>query len=327
MGVQIQNKGLKEIIAYTIFPLVFGGGLYVSYIMLYKLNLPEHYTAIVTILSFLIIGIMEYVSPYRSDWNISKKDVAADVLYVIIYQTYNAIERVVAPVMGVYALRFFPVNTNQLWPSQWHVFFQVILAIHIVEFFQYWLHRWGHKVPLLWRLHAVHHSPERLWFANAPRFHVIEIFYNMLFSTALLYMLGADTKVISLVVVFISIHGLFQHCNIYFKIGIFNYFFSQAELHRWHHSRLIEESDTNFGNNVIFWDILFGTFYWPKERQIATIGLVGTDYPTNYIGQFLAPFRKDFIDKPKDFKGNEAYYEGLIKADNKRLSEQLGINN
>jgi sterol desaturase/sphingolipid hydroxylase (fatty acid hydroxylase superfamily) len=327
MDLQIKNKAIREILAWIIYPIVFGGGLYVSYYMLYVANLPEEYTAVVAVIAFVIIGIMEHVSPYRVGWNIPQGDVVTDVFYVIIYQVYNSIERIFAPAMGVYALRFLPQQTSNLWPHQWSVFFQVILAIHIVEFFQYWLHRWGHKVPLLWRLHAVHHSPERLWFANAPRFHIIEIFYNMIFSTALLYILGADSKIISLVVVFISIHGLFQHCNIYFKIGIFNYFFSQAELHRWHHSRLIEESDTNFGNNVIFWDILFGTFFWPKEREIATIGLVGTDYPKGYKDQLLAPFHKDFIDKPKDFKGREAYYEDLIKQENKRVSKELGINN
>lgn len=314
-------------LAWTIFPIVFGGGLFIAYYLLYIKEFPIQSVIIITASAFVIIGIMERVNPYRADWNKPKQDVKTDIIYVIVYQLYNAIESVFSPALALFLVHYLPLNSTNIWPQHWNVFFQVILAVHIVEFFQYWLHRWGHKVPLLWRLHAVHHSPERLWFANAPRFHIIETFYNMLFSTGILYFLGANPKVISLVVVFIALHGLFQHANIYFKISILNYFFSQAELHRWHHSRLIEESDTNFGNNVIFWDLLFGTFYWPKDREIATIGLVGTDYPKSFKGQFFAPFHKDFIDKPKDFKGRESYYENLIKEENKRVSKELGIKN
>jgi sterol desaturase/sphingolipid hydroxylase (fatty acid hydroxylase superfamily) len=66
-----------------------------------------------------------------------------------------------------------------------------------------------------------------------------------------------------------------------------------AELHRWHHSLDIEEANRNYGNNILFWDIVFGTVYWPKDRDAsATIGNNIPDYPKGYLGQLMAPFRR-----------------------------------
>ncbi len=313
-------------IAWTLYPLVFGGSLSVLYYLLYVQQMPIDTITFVILPVAAIVLIMEHISPYRKDWNKPKGDLATDIIYLVLYQFFGVIERAVIPLLALYIITLLPAITS-FWPHNWPVVIQVILAVHIYDFFGYWLHRLGHKIPLLWRLHAVHHSPERLWFGNAPRFHIIEIAYGYLISSTSLYLLGADEKVVSLVTMWVIAHGLFQHANIYFKIGVLNYFFSQAELHRWHHSRLINESDTNFGNNVILWDLIFGSFYYPKEREIATIGLVGENYPRSFWGQLLAPFRKGYVDKPDDFKGNEQYYENKIRDENKRISAELGIKN
>jgi sterol desaturase/sphingolipid hydroxylase (fatty acid hydroxylase superfamily) len=65
-----------------------------------------------------------------------------------------------------------------------------------------------------------------------------------------------------------------------------------AELHRWHHSRLLEESNTNFGQNLIVWDIVFGTRFLPKDRDPPSdIGIAGLPaFPMDYWGQLMSPF-------------------------------------
>ena len=85
-----------------------------------------------------------------------------------------------------------------------------------------------------------------------------------------------------------------------------------AELHRFHHSKIIGESNKNYGNNLIFWDIVFGTFFYPKEKEVNTIGLYNPAYPKDYLGQLKAPFQGD-IDKPADFYEREEYYHNLVK--------------
>ena len=59
--------------------------------------------------------------------------------------------------------------------------------------------------------------------------------------------------------VWVSVHGLFQHCNVRLRLGPLNYIFSMCELHRWHHSLKLEEANSNYGNNILFWDLVFDT--------------------------------------------------------------------
>lgn len=97
---------------------------------------------------------------------------------------------------------------------------------------------------------------------------------------------------------FNSIHGLFQHSNVNVRLGPLNYIFSMSELHRWHHSKVIAESDTNFGNNLIVWDLVFGTWFLPKGRSVGPIGLLADDYPKHFSAQMVAPFASRDISKP-----------------------------
>ena len=168
----------------------------------------------------------------------------------------------------------------------------------IAEFGRYWIHFAAHKLPWLWRLHAIHHSPNRLYFLNAGRFHPLEKILFQLPEVVPFILLGTNIETITLYFVFNSIHGLFQHSNIRVRLGWLNYVFSMTELHRWHHSKRIEESDRNFGNNLILWDLVFDTFHYPKGFEVDDIGVLNTEYPKNYWDQIRAPFNKDDISKP-----------------------------
>ena len=76
-------------------------------------------------------------------------------------------------------------------------------------------------------------------------------------------------------------------------LGPLNYLFSMAELHRWHHAKNLRESNTNYGSNLIVWDLVFGTFFWPRDREPPEqIGIPGLPaFPADYWGQLASPFR------------------------------------
>jgi len=63
-------------------------------------------------------------------------------------------------------------------------------------------------------------------------------------------------------------------------------------LHRWHHSMIIKESNKNFGNNLIVWDLLFGTWHLPKAKKVEQLGLINRNYPLGLIEQLKSPFIK-----------------------------------
>ena len=83
----------------------------------------------------------------------------------------------------------------------------------------------------------------------------------------MLLAVGCPFEVLFLFLLVSGVHGFFQHANLPLRCGPLNYFFSMAELHRWHHSKNIEEANHNYGQNVIIWDLVFGTFYLPKDRE------------------------------------------------------------
>ena len=185
-----------------------------------------------------------------------------------------------------------------LWPRSWPLLAQLPLAWVLVELFAYWPHRWLHEVPWLWRLHATHHSAERLYWLNATRAHPLEHVFRGCIGALPLAVVGATPELIALSVLCDGVIGLFQHANIDFRLGPLNYVFSAAPVHRWHHSRARFEADHNYGDSFIFWDLVFGTYYNPAQREVDELGVDALDaYPRGFLGQLAAPFRWRAIER------------------------------
>ncbi len=251
--------------------------------------------AAITLGVILVVAVFERILPEHPAWNRSQKDVGTDLLH-------GAVSMVILPQVLELGLRLLLLGAaawltelmgGSLWPRDWPLLLQLIPALLVSQFFEYWAHRAMHEVPLLWRLHATHHSPGRLYFLNAARFHPLDA--TLLFTVALapLILLGAGSDLLLLFTVWVSVHGLFQHCNVRVRLGPLNYIFSMAELHRWHHSLKLEEANSNYGNNILFWDLVFRTVHYPKDRDAsAHIGLSDLpNFPGDYVGQVLSPWR------------------------------------
>ena len=265
-------------------------------------KLPHVWAGVVAVLlfGFILIPILERICPYRQEWNKNDGDVFTDFVHILLVN--NAIvvlekSILTAALIGGTAWLANSMGTT-LWPHDWPLIAQLFLMLIIAEFGRYWIHFAAHKIDWMWRLHAVHHSPNRLYFFNAGRFHPIEKILFQLPEVVPFILLGTNIETITLYFTFNTIHGFFQHSNIRQELGWLNYIFSLPELHRWHHSKNIDESDRNFGNNLIIWDIIFGTYYLPKNREVGEIGLLNADYPKSYLGHLLAPFSKSDISKP-----------------------------
>ena len=161
------------------------------------------------------------------------------------------------------------------------------------DFLRYWMHRAFHRFAPLWRLHAVHHSPHRLYWLNVGRFHPFEKAIQYLADALPFIVLGVTQPVLAVYFVFFAINGFFQHSNCSVRLGPLNYIVSGPELHRWHHSQRAAESDTNFGNNLIIWDLLFGTRFLPADREVGPLGLRNRTYPLDFLAQLTSPFVTD----------------------------------
>lgn len=312
MRAVINESYWKELASYCLFPLIMGIGLMIGYWLSTQSDI-ENVVALgspIALGAIITIAICERIWPYRIEWNKSHDDVKNDTLHLFITQIF--IGRLMEPFwifVTAGLVGFMAENYGgSLWPDDWHLLLQLFLALLIAEFGRYWVHRWAHEVPWLWRLHAIHHSPKRLYLLNAARFHPIEKVIFLIPETVPFIILGTNSKCLLMYAIFNTIHGLFQHSNINIRIGWLNYIFSMTELHRWHHSKKLKESNANYGNNLIIWDIIFGTFFWPKKQHVKEIGLLNPDYPEGYLAQLSAPFQGD-LDKPIDFYSHPEKYD------------------
>ena len=110
-------------------------------------------------------------------------------------------------------------------------------------------------------------------------------------SQPLLFLAGAPSEIFIWVTSITAFIGMLTHCNIEMRFGPLNYIFNTPAVHRWHHSRNPAEGNSNYGENLMIYDLLFNTFYYPKRRPPADIGIDGP-MPTHFLGQLAQPFRQ-----------------------------------
>ena len=190
------------------------------------------------------------------------------------------------------AIQFAGGGLN-IWPSEFSIAIQLVLALIISELGLYWFHRACHEIPFLWRFHKIHHNPKKLYWFNATRFHYVDVTLLQVCGMVPLLFFGAEPKIIVLVTIFSTVHGYWQHINAKQDQGILNYFFSGPELHRWHHNIESEIANHNYGNNLILWDHVFKTFYWPREESqtLENIGVKG-NFSNSLRSMILDPFKR-----------------------------------
>lgn len=246
-------------------------------------------------MSLFTAGIMEWLHPHTLHWRKSQGDLLTDIAHQMISTPLSQVLRV-ALVLLFFSILTLPAESYALvsWPNEWPLWAQVMLGLAVAEFGEYWRHRLFHTWPLAWRLHSVHHSSRRLYFLNAPRFHFIDLCLAGFAGAIPLALCGAPLLVVALVGIFTGMHGNWQHANVRYKLGWLNWILAGGELHRWHHSSDIRHTNSNYGNNLIIFDVLFGTRCLPDtEQDVKALGLGEDDalFPQTWWRQLLVPFR------------------------------------
>ena len=250
-------------------------------------------TYIPVLLTAALVTVLELKFPHRVEWRPPTSEVRTDLVFMLVVQL--AVPPMVA-FLFTYALiapaRALNLPLASLWPHAWPVWIQAVLMILVVDFLRYWLHRAAHENETLWRLHSVHHSVEQLYWLNTARFHPVEKALQMVLDSLPFLLMQVDARVLALYYIAYATNGFFQHCNIRLRYGVLNYIVGSAETHRWHHSRIPRESNANYGNTIIIWDLLFGTWYLPCERESTELGLQDAAYPKSFLMLMRAPFRR-----------------------------------
>ncbi len=238
-----------------------------------------------------LITAAELRYPYRAAWVPDRQTVTTDLAFMAVVQMVVPAFAAIAFALCASAVVGTGLGPDRLWPHHLPGIAQVALMLFVADFLRYWQHRAMHRRPALWRLHAVHHSPDRLYWFNVGRFHPLEEIVQSLVETLPFVLLGVDGRIMAGYYVFYAVNGFFQHSNCDVRLGPLNLLIAGPELHRWHHAADIGDSNHNFGNKLIIWDTLFGTRFLPAHREVGEFGNGDPAYPTTFGGQIAAPFR------------------------------------
>ena len=182
------------------------------------------------------------------------------------------------------------------WSDAW----TVLLAVLLLDLVIYGQHVMFHRVSWLWRLHRVHHADRDIDVTTGLRFHPIEILLSMVIKMAVVVLLGAPVLAVVVFEILLNAMAMFNHANVRMPKGlnlVLSYWVMTPDVHRVHHSIRVEETNSNYGFNLCWWDRLFGTFRaQPRDGHDGmTIGL--PEYqrqPTHDVAWMLKlPFHRN----------------------------------
>lgn len=179
---------------------------------------------------------------------------------------------------------FGPIPTQPRW-------LVVVEMFLLADLLGYWCHRLFHG-RRLWRFHAVHHSSTQVDWLSSVRLHPVNDIVTRSLQVIPLVLLGFPLKALAVLVPFIGLHALLLHANVPWTFGPLRYVISSPVFHRWHHTTASEAMNRNFAGFFPLWDLVFGTFHMPADRQPADFGIAGSDVPAGFAGQMLYPFRR-----------------------------------
>ncbi|MEO0729818.1 MAG: sterol desaturase family protein, partial [Pseudomonadota bacterium] len=183
----------------------------------------------------------ERIAPAFEEWNDDHEDTGTNIVHAAVYEM-SSINGVLLIPLLVWLL-----PTASLWPTDWPIVAQLLLAIVAADFAFTIIHYLSHRYSWLWRLHAIHHGVTRLYGFNGLVRHPLHQTIDMVIGTLPLVLLGMPVEVAVLLGVAIAIQLMIQHANVDYALGPFRNHLSIGQLHHMHHVNWGTEGDCNFG--------------------------------------------------------------------------------
>ncbi len=231
------------------------------------------------------LAALERVIPYERGWLRARGDVPTDLAHVVATVA-------LAPLVQAATLALLPDisgGSGLLAPVPLVIALPLVLLLG--DLAPYWFHRASHEwSPFLFRVHAVHHAPTRLYWLNAFRVHPINLAANTALRLAPAVLLGAPHEVLVLASVVSAFANVFAHANVDVRLGALDWIFSGPALHRVHHHVDATTSQSNYGATTIVWDVLFGTRRAPARVRDGEVGVGDATPPEGWLAQLLHPF-------------------------------------
>jgi sterol desaturase/sphingolipid hydroxylase (fatty acid hydroxylase superfamily) len=265
----------RWLVRWWLYPLLWTIKLGAFYLIWYSDSPPENIAAISSAFVLGLCFAAELLYPYERRWAMTWRSLWSDTKFAV---PNGLTISVVGVVLGYFAIA---ISDNLTGPAQnWPFAAQLLACLMIFEGLNYAIHRAMHELPgrfggWLWKVHAAHHLPPRLYLVMHAVFHPINAVIIRAFAIVVpIWLMGYDQQVIAIFGMLMSLHGLISHFNVDMRMGWANYIFIGPELHRYHHSARPDECK-NYGALISIYDQLFGTFIYrpgipPKDLGVLT---------------------------------------------------------
>lgn len=232
----------------------------------------------------------------RQRWPSNLAIVVLDTLAVRLFFPLAAVGAALVAAEKVWGL--FNLISAPIWLA-------VVISVVMLDVAIYFQHRIFHAVPWLWRLHRMHHADLEFDVTTGLRFHPLEILLSMGIKLAVVTLLGAPALAVLIFEVLLNATTMFNHGNVRLPIRLDRWLrltVVTPDMHRVHHSIIRQETDSNFGFNLPWWDRLFGTY---RDQPAAghldmTIGIEAFREPRDLrLDRMLL---QPFVNPPRDVK-------------------------
>lgn len=218
---------------------------------------------------------------FRSEWTL-------DVVYFMSTHLPIQILSFLVLLPATQAVKYLGVPALQHLIARLPWLLQLLLAIVVADIAEYFIHLAFHKVPFLWRFHAVHHSSKALDWIAGSRSHFVDDTLVRAFILVPL-MLGFSQAIIFAYLIFVTLHATWSHCNFFPSVKWLEEFLVMPRYHHWHHTSQKEGIDKNFAIHFPWIDRIFGTYYYPEEWP-ERYGLDGEEIAPTFLQQTIDPF-------------------------------------
>jgi sterol desaturase/sphingolipid hydroxylase (fatty acid hydroxylase superfamily) len=240
--------------------------------------------------STLIFVFVEKLFPLRKDQPVFRAEWQTDFHHFIVNHLVVGFVLLATNLMVHKFFGWAAKDGVQAWVQGLPFWAGLLLIVLVADLVQYWTHRAYHEVPMLWRLHAVHHSVKSMDWMAGSRQHILELLITRTLVLAPIFVLGFSKDVIDAYIVIVGFQAVFNHANVSVRLGPLRYLIVTPNFHHWHHSQDDEAIDKNYAAHFAFLDHVFGTAVQSDREWPARYGVVGDYVPAGFWRQFLFPF-------------------------------------
>lgn len=284
---------IRKILPYLLFPLLMGGGIGLTLRLMELGQTPLKAFGVTSLVFMATVLMLEKVLPHRPEWVSSDGQELNDLGHGFFGTGIGAVagEALTHWIFAGLALWLASHLGHGLWPTVLPFGLQVVLVYLLADLGRYVQHRQMHRYEWLWRYHALHHSVSKLGVLKTTRSHFVERFFQPIFMFGLILLLGAPAEVVFWYIMPNSFLGMLDHSNLDVRIGPLSYIINGPAEHRLHHSRDVQEGNSNYGSALVLWDMVFGTYLNPRPHYSPQhVGIPNDLMPSDFAHQLLDPF-------------------------------------